>query len=322
MSKTLDRWKTYWQISQAGEIIRRYFVMNFFDGILTALGIVLGFFTTNLAGIPASRTQIVSIALATAIAIGISGLTGSHMAESAERRIKVIEMKQLLGLIDKDGNESNNSSKPANNQLSTKELEMALGKFNLRAQSKQRVSALQSIRLGLTPKQSVKLRQLQLESEEIDATKEEIISEITKKPSEAEDFLKISKGQPLIDKKKSQQKDSKQKNDEIKEKEKEKETTLYEESQEFASKIAAIIDGFSPFAGVVVVVIPFLLATSASATNFQFIACFVITGIVLFILGSYLAIISRENIYKFGFQMVLAAVLTSILSLLLNLYAY
>ena len=33
----LDRWKRYHQISEVGDITRRYFVMNAFDGALTML---------------------------------------------------------------------------------------------------------------------------------------------------------------------------------------------------------------------------------------------------------------------------------------------
>ena len=46
--KLFQRWKLYWQISQVGELIRRFFVMNFFDGVLTALGLILGYFTLIL----------------------------------------------------------------------------------------------------------------------------------------------------------------------------------------------------------------------------------------------------------------------------------
>ena len=43
-AKFLERYKILWDISEASPIIRRYFAMNFFDGVLTALGIVLSAF--------------------------------------------------------------------------------------------------------------------------------------------------------------------------------------------------------------------------------------------------------------------------------------
>ena len=90
--KTLERWKLYWEISEVGEIIRRYFVMNFFDGILTALGIMLGFFLMVINGDAVSRLQLAKIALLTAVAIGIPGFTGSRFAETTERKLKVFEI--------------------------------------------------------------------------------------------------------------------------------------------------------------------------------------------------------------------------------------
>ena len=46
---TIKRWKKYYEISSAGDITRRYFVMNAFDGALTMLGVVIGAY---IAGIP------------------------------------------------------------------------------------------------------------------------------------------------------------------------------------------------------------------------------------------------------------------------------
>ena len=101
-AKKLERYKILWEISEASPIIRRYFAMNFFDGVLTALGIVLSGFVFliwpgNSANIPSPKFIFFS-GLTTAIAIGISGLTGSHLAETAERKLNVIQMKEVLGL--------------------------------------------------------------------------------------------------------------------------------------------------------------------------------------------------------------------------------
>ncbi|GAG65884.1 unnamed protein product, partial [marine sediment metagenome] len=40
----IERFKTYAKISDFGSIARRYFVNNFYDGMLTIIGILLGFF--------------------------------------------------------------------------------------------------------------------------------------------------------------------------------------------------------------------------------------------------------------------------------------
>ena len=41
-SSLMDRIEEYIKISNVGEISRRYFVMNAFDGALTMLGVIIG----------------------------------------------------------------------------------------------------------------------------------------------------------------------------------------------------------------------------------------------------------------------------------------
>ena len=48
INKTLKRWKRYHQISEVGDITRRYFVMNAFDGALTMLGVVIGAYVAGI----------------------------------------------------------------------------------------------------------------------------------------------------------------------------------------------------------------------------------------------------------------------------------
>jgi predicted membrane protein (TIGR00267 family) len=72
-----------------GEIARRYFAMNAFDGVLTIIGVLMGNYT---AGVRDSRI-VVSTGLATCIAIGISGLWGAYLTESAERQRELAELE-------------------------------------------------------------------------------------------------------------------------------------------------------------------------------------------------------------------------------------
>lgn len=277
----LERFKVLWQISQAGPIIRRYFAMNFFDGILTALGIVLAgfaFYITN-SSMQTSGYLFFS-GLTTAIAIGISGLTGSHLAESAERSLNVIQMKQVLGLIDADGKEQNGESNER--KYSQHDIELALGKF-------EQMPAY-SIGKKLTRHTVLPISE---KSDQIQGDK--------KIGSKKENGNKEEKGNK---KENSNKKESK---------------TIFEEAQDFAGKVAAFVDGFSPFAGVMIVVLPFIFGNqSQPASLFQYIVSFALSIVVLFLLGSYLAKISRESIIKFGLQMVLAAIFTGILTVFFN----
>jgi predicted membrane protein (TIGR00267 family) len=84
--------------SGAVEFSRRYAVMNAFDGIVTVLGIVLG---STLLG-EASAGNIVAAGVGALIAMTISGVSGTYMAERAEqdRRIKELEEAMLTRLDD------------------------------------------------------------------------------------------------------------------------------------------------------------------------------------------------------------------------------
>jgi predicted membrane protein (TIGR00267 family) len=83
------RFRQYSRIVSMGEIARRYFAMNAFDGVLTIIGVLMGNFT---AGIRDARI-VVSTGLATTIAIGISGLWGAYLTESAERTRELAELE-------------------------------------------------------------------------------------------------------------------------------------------------------------------------------------------------------------------------------------
>lgn len=74
------------------EIMRRAFVNNSFDGALTMLGVLLGSFIVQIS----DPLIVVKLGLATAIAVGISGLAGALFAESAERRRQLKEMEKAL----------------------------------------------------------------------------------------------------------------------------------------------------------------------------------------------------------------------------------
>ena len=73
-------------------IARRYFVTNLFDGVLTALGLALGYY---FAGGQHASTLLVS-ALAVSFGLGLSGFVSSYLTEVAERRREIIEMEKAL----------------------------------------------------------------------------------------------------------------------------------------------------------------------------------------------------------------------------------
>ena len=90
--------RQYHEIAGVGEIARRYFVINAFDGSLTALGVLAG----SYAGGVTRAGTVISLILATAVSIGVAGFYGSYQVERAERdrALRDIEESTLTSLQD------------------------------------------------------------------------------------------------------------------------------------------------------------------------------------------------------------------------------
>jgi len=82
LKRALQRLREYSEIAGIGEIARRYFAMNAFDGVLTIIGVLMGNYT---AGVEAPAI-VVSTGLSTCVAMGVSGLWGAYLTENAERK--------------------------------------------------------------------------------------------------------------------------------------------------------------------------------------------------------------------------------------------
>lgn len=92
MKKIWDKIKIYLEISHVLPIGRRYFIMNSFDGAMTTLGIILGAY---IAGI-IDPLKIVSVGLATAFAMGLSGFFGVYLTEEAEREAILRDLERAM----------------------------------------------------------------------------------------------------------------------------------------------------------------------------------------------------------------------------------
>ena len=94
-SEFLDEIQSYNQIVGIAEIARRFFAMNAFDGVLTTIGVLAG---NYLAGVRDLSIPI-RTGIATSIAMGISGLWGAYLTETAERQRELSELEKI-SLID------------------------------------------------------------------------------------------------------------------------------------------------------------------------------------------------------------------------------
>ena len=82
-------------VLRARSIARRYLITNGFDGSLTMLGMVTGFYTSGMTELSVA----ISACLGAAVALFISGLSSAYLSEKAERQKELRELEQAL-LID------------------------------------------------------------------------------------------------------------------------------------------------------------------------------------------------------------------------------
>jgi predicted membrane protein (TIGR00267 family) len=90
LRQMVEKVSEYNEIAEIGEIARRYFAMNAFDGVLTIMGVLMGSLS---AGITDARI-VITTGLSTSVAMGISGLWGSYLTESAERKRDLDELSR------------------------------------------------------------------------------------------------------------------------------------------------------------------------------------------------------------------------------------
>jgi predicted membrane protein (TIGR00267 family) len=80
------------QITRTHEIMRRYFVVNGFDGALTMLGLIIGF----LISASTDLSVIITACLGAAIALGMSGVSSAYISEAAERRRELLKLQEAM----------------------------------------------------------------------------------------------------------------------------------------------------------------------------------------------------------------------------------
>lgn len=96
----LKQFRNLLKISRSREIMRRYFVVNGFDGALTMLGLIMGFYISDRVEL----VVIITTCFATALALAMSGISSAYISEAAERRrtLKKLEKAMMSTLDDSD----------------------------------------------------------------------------------------------------------------------------------------------------------------------------------------------------------------------------
>jgi predicted membrane protein (TIGR00267 family) len=80
------------RIRIAHGIARRYFIVNGFDGALTSLGIITGFYFSNYSSIDV----VINACLGAAVALGVSGVVSAYSSEVAERKSELHLLEEAM----------------------------------------------------------------------------------------------------------------------------------------------------------------------------------------------------------------------------------
>lgn len=80
------------KITRSHGILRRYFIVNGFDGALTMLGMITGFIFSAEAHI----AVVINACIGAAIALGVSGVSSAYVSEAAERRRALSQLEEAM----------------------------------------------------------------------------------------------------------------------------------------------------------------------------------------------------------------------------------
>ena len=72
--------------------MRRYFVVNGYDGALTMLGLIMGFYVSDHVEL----AVVITTCLAAALALGMSGVSSAYISEAAERRRTLAKLEKAM----------------------------------------------------------------------------------------------------------------------------------------------------------------------------------------------------------------------------------
>lgn len=91
LGSRLQRFRERVRQARAGEITSRYFVINAYDGAMTALGVIVGAY---LGG--RNTATVIFAAVGAMVAMGISGLSGAYLAEEAMRTRHLRDLEKAV----------------------------------------------------------------------------------------------------------------------------------------------------------------------------------------------------------------------------------
>lgn len=86
----IEKIKVYNKIANISKIVRRYFAINGFDGVITSIGVLLG---NYIIGVTEYKNVIIA-GTAICISLGVSGVWSAYNSETAERRRELDDLEE------------------------------------------------------------------------------------------------------------------------------------------------------------------------------------------------------------------------------------
>ncbi|MBC7333625.1 MAG: VIT1/CCC1 transporter family protein [Actinobacteria bacterium] len=90
ISTYISKVKTYNRIAGITSIIRRYFALNGFDGVITIIGVLIGNYIIEVR----DPVHIIVAGAAVCISLGVSGVWSAYFSESAERKKELDDLEK------------------------------------------------------------------------------------------------------------------------------------------------------------------------------------------------------------------------------------
>ncbi|MFO7928951.1 MAG: VIT1/CCC1 transporter family protein [Candidatus Humimicrobiaceae bacterium] len=86
----LEKVKTYNKIANISKIVRRYFAVNGFDGVITIIGVLMGNYIIGTQ----DYMNVIITGTAVCISLGVSGVWSAYNSESAERKKEIDDLEK------------------------------------------------------------------------------------------------------------------------------------------------------------------------------------------------------------------------------------
>ncbi len=98
LAEYIKKVRTYNKIAGIAKIVRRYFAINGFDGVITIIGVLVGSYIIGIR----DYINVVIAGAAICISLGVSGVWSAYFSESAERKKEIDDLeKSTLHDLDK-----------------------------------------------------------------------------------------------------------------------------------------------------------------------------------------------------------------------------